>query len=100
MKKDNSKEIAMKRIQQLFKEAESIFKENKNLSNRYVQLARKIAMKVRIIIPRELKRKYCKHCYSYLKPGVNCRVRNYKSRIVYYCENCKKYMRFVIKKKL
>ena len=99
MKKEDTKKIALERIKQLFKEADSVFNENPKLANRYVQLARKISMKVKLRMPRTLKRKFCKHCYTYLKPGKNCRVRNYKSRVVYYCENCKKYMRFVINKK-
>ncbi len=95
--KDN--EIAKKRIKELFEEADKVFNKNPKLADRYVELARKISMKTKVRIPGELKRKFCKHCYSYLRPGKNCRVRNYKSRVVYYCENCKKYMRFQIKKK-
>ncbi|MDD5651019.1 MAG: ribonuclease P [Candidatus Nanoarchaeia archaeon] len=97
MYQDNKK-IALERIKQLFQEADLIFKENPERANRYVHLARKIAMKLNLRFPRELKRKYCKHCYSYLKPGINCRIRNYKSRISIYCSNCKKFTRIPIKK--
>ena len=86
-------------IKTLFNEARIQFNKNPSLSNRYITLARKIAMKFNLRIPRELKRRYCKHCYSYLVPNKNCRVRVHKSRVIYYCLNCKKFMRFVIKKK-
>jgi ribonuclease P protein subunit RPR2 len=88
--KENLKEIAMERVKQLFKEASS----NPKMANRYVLLARKIAMKVNLKIPKEFKRKYCKHCNSYLRPGVNCRIRNNRSQVVYKCLDCNKFMRF------
>ena len=31
----------------------------------------------------------------HLVPGKNSRVRIHKSRVIYYCFNCKKYMRFL-----
>ena len=92
------KKIALERVKQLFNEADSVFKENPKRATRYVQIARKIAMKINLRIPRELKRGYCKHCYSYLKPGVNSRIRNYESRITIYCNNCKKFTRIPIKR--
>ena len=95
--KRHQKEEAMNKVKELFKEAELMFKRDPSLSDRYVQLARKIAMRYTLIIPKELKRKFCKHCYSYLVPGRNCRVRIQKSRVIYYCERCKKFMRFGLK---
>lgn len=92
----DNKQIAKERIEILFKEADKIFNENKELANNYVTKARKISMKFKIRIPSKLKKKFCKHCYSYLKPGKNVRVRNNKSKVVYYCLECKKYMRFPI----
>ena len=99
MRKDLSeKKEAMQKIETLFSEARMQFSKNPNLSDKYVSLARKIVMKYRIKMPRELKRKFCKHCYSYLVPNKNCRVRIHKSRVIYFCNNCKKFMRFVLKK--
>lgn len=92
------KKIALEKIKTLFFEAEKQFPKDSNLSNRYVKLARKIAMKFNIPMPREFKRKFCKHCYVYLVPNKNCRVRIHKSRVIYSCDNCKKFMRFVLKK--
>lgn len=96
--KEDLKKIALERIEVLFREAREQFKKDPKLSDRYVKLARKIAMKVNLKIPKEYKRRYCKHCYSYLVPGVNCRIRNYRNRVIYTCLNCNGYMRFMIKK--
>ncbi|MEK6835573.1 MAG: ribonuclease P [Nanoarchaeota archaeon] len=81
-------------VKKLFHEAKIQFNKNPELSNKYVKLARKAAMKINLRFPREYKRKFCKHCYTYLVPGKNARVRLHKSRVIYYCFNCKKYMRF------
>lgn len=96
-KPQKTRKIALERVQKLFSEAKSVFKEDKALADRYVKLARKIAMKARIPIPPELKRRFCKHCYKYLIPGVNCRIRTHEGKVVYYCLECRKFMRFPYK---
>ncbi|AJF62952.1 MAG: Ribonuclease P protein component 4 [archaeon GW2011_AR20] len=93
--KSKLKKEVLSTVNNLFKLAEVVSRDNPKLANKYINLARKNAMKVNLKLPRNLKRKFCKHCYSYLVPGKNCRVRMHKSRIIYYCFNCKKYMRFV-----
>ena len=97
-KREFARKEALEKIRTLFSEARIQFPKNSSLANRYVKLAREISMKFKDKIPRELKRKFCKHCYHYLVPGKNCRVRIYKSRVIYYCFDCKKFMRFVLKK--
>tara|TARA_Y100000310_G_C20031161_1_gene511862 strand:+ start:111 stop:422 length:312 start_codon:yes stop_codon:yes gene_type:complete len=92
------KQIAKERIQILFREAEKAFSKNKSLANRYVTLARKIAMKVRVRIPTHLKRRFCKHCYKYLMPGANSRTRTRASKVTISCFECKKFMRIPIKR--
>jgi ribonuclease P protein subunit RPR2 len=92
------RKIALDRIETLFSEAEKAFKAKPELSNRYVELARKIAMKSKVRIRSELKKRFCKHCYSYIKPGVNCRVRLGDKHLVYFCHGCKKMMRFPYKR--
>lgn len=99
-KQKEMKEIAEKRILYLFEQAKDTFSKSPELASRYVALARKISMKYKVKIPRELKRRFCKHCNRYIMPGKNCRVRTHKGKVVYYCFNCKKYMRFVISKKV
>lgn len=88
------KKNAKERIETLFKQAEVVFKKDKKLADRYVELARKISMKNKVRIKPELKRRFCKHCHSYLVPGANCRVRLQDGKVVYFCKVCEKYMRF------
>lgn len=82
--------IARERIDILFREAETIFSESPKLANRYIFIARKIAMKYNLKIPRELKRRFCHKCYSYLMPGENAKVRtNPKTQAVEWtCGDC------------
>ncbi|MAG52327.1 MAG: ribonuclease P [Nanoarchaeota archaeon] len=92
-----SKQIARSRIKKLFEEADKAFKKNKKLSNRYVEIARKIGMKLNLKMPKKYKRQFCRHCYKYLKNGVNSRVRTNKGKVVIYCMECKKYTRIPLK---
>lgn len=97
--KSEEKRIALERIKTLFQEADGVFSRDKTLANRYVSLARKIAMKVKLRFPQELKRRFCKHCYAYLMPGVNSRVRVRLGKVVTSCLECKKFMRIPTGKK-
>lgn len=95
--KNKLKEIAAERVRTLFQQAEQVFGTDKALANRYVHLARKIAMKVQLQLPKELKRKYCKFCYAYLRPGVNSRSRIRKGKVIISCFECKKFMRVMVR---
>ena len=99
LKPAKHRKIALDRIEHLFKEADKAFKDNPHLSNRYVHLARKIGMKYKVKLPSALQKRFCKHCYKYIKPGVNCRVRLNENSVSYYCLGCKKFMRFPYKRK-
>jgi len=89
--------IAKARINFLFKSAKEEFKKDSKASDKYVKMARRIAMKHKIRLPSSLKKKFCKNCHSYLVPGVNCRVRIHKHRIIYYCFGCRHFMRHPVK---
>ena len=89
--------IAKNRIRFLFKHANEVFKEDSKASDRYVKIARRIAMKYKIRLPSSLKKRFCKHCHRFLVPGVNARVRLHKHRLIYYCFGCKHYMRHPVK---
>ena len=95
--KKKQKEIAKERINVLFQQAKENYKTNKSLSNRYVTLARKLAMKVRLRMPKEHKRRFCKHCYKYLMPGDNCRVRTRDGKVIISCFECKKFTRIPVR---
>lgn len=68
-------------------------------ADKYVEIARKKAMKVNLRFTSVQRRKICKHCYKYLVPGRNARVRIHDSKIIYHCDNCKKFTRIPIGKK-
>lgn len=85
------KKIALERIRRLFNMADYVFHINPVLSHRYVELSRRIAMRCKVRIPRDLRRRFCHRCYKFLKPGVNCRIRLAKRRephIVITCLEC------------
>ena len=92
------KQIAKERIIKLFERAKEVYKKDQKLADRYVEIARKIAMKTQISIPSNLRKQFCKKCFKYLVPGLNCRARIKNKIIVYFCMNCKNYMRFPYKK--
>ena len=98
LKPVKQQKIALERINILFMEAKSMFKEDPELSDKYAKLARKIAMKYKVKIPSKHRRNFCKHCHSYLMPGKNLRVRVQRGHMVYYCLNCKHISRFVYNK--
>lgn len=86
-------QIAKKRVIFLFKEAGDVFRQNPSLADKYIKTARRIAMKYKIKLPSSLKRKFCRHCNSFLMPGINSRVRIHKHRLIYYCQKCRNYTR-------
>ena len=90
-------QIARERITILFKEASKAARRYElNLANRYIFLARKMAMAYNVRLTKEQKRKFCHHCYHYFKPGKNVEVRtNPKTKAVEYkCLDCKKITRY------
>lgn len=96
-KSQHQQKIADNRIKFLFQSAKEIFKENSALADKYVKIARRVAMKNKIKISSSLKKKFCKNCHRYLVPSLNCRVRLHKHRLIYYCLECKHYMRYPVK---
>ena len=98
----STKRIAMQRIQTLYHLAKVTFNENPSSAQRYLDTARKIAMAAKIRLPKEYKRQVCKHCKSFILPGVNCRVRVKQRRephVVITCLKCGKQTRLPMKKK-
>ncbi len=75
MSKRRVEEIALQRIERLFALAEEVFGEDPALAERYVGLARRIAMRSRLPLPREFRRRVCRACGSFLVPGSSSRVR-------------------------
>lgn len=82
------KEIARERIHILFKEAEQAFDEHPERADRYVEIARNIAMKFNLSMPDEVKDKFCPNCYAYWAPGETVRIRLKDGNRVMTCERC------------
>ncbi|MEM2734381.1 MAG: ribonuclease P [Candidatus Bathyarchaeia archaeon] len=90
------KEIALNRIERLFDMAIKMLHERPDLSQRYVEIARKISMRARVRIPGEKRMLICRHCKRFIFPGVSSRVRLQSRRephIVITCLYCGKHMR-------
>ncbi|MEM2937150.1 MAG: ribonuclease P [Candidatus Bathyarchaeia archaeon] len=96
------KRIARQRVQRLFLLAREIYREDPELAQRYVDIARKIAMTAKIRLPTEYRRQICRHCKSFILPGVGCRVRIKQRRephLVVTCLKCGRHMRIPLRKK-
>jgi len=68
---------------------------DERLSKRYVKKAKRLAMHFKVKLPKEIKRKFCKYCFSLFKGG-NYKVRTSKKKLIIQCLECKKYTRFKI----
>jgi ribonuclease P protein subunit RPR2 len=98
----NIRRIARERVQTLFSLANENVREDPSLAQSYVETARKIAMSAKIRFPRQYRRQVCKHCKSFILPGLNCRVRIKQLRephIVMTCLNCGKQTRIPLAKR-
>ena len=96
------KQIAKSRIDFLFQEAHDIFKEDRELANRYTSLARRYAQRARVKIPFEWRKRICHKCKRFLYPGINCRIRMQSrkgkgSHMSITCLECNKTTRHFIK---
>jgi ribonuclease P protein subunit RPR2 len=92
----DEKEIARERIDILFDEAAKQYADHPERADRYVELARRIAMKYTLSLPREYRMRFCSDCGSYLVPGNNARVRmdaETETKVIT-CEDCGSRMRF------
>ncbi len=94
--------IALLRIEKLFNLAREVIHTDPTLAQRYVHIARKVAMAARVRLPQEYRQQVCRTCKSFILPGVNCRVRIRQKRephIVITCLDCGEQMRIPLKKR-
>jgi ribonuclease P protein subunit RPR2 len=97
---NETRQIALQRIRTLFELAKENIREEPELAQRYVQIARKIAMRTRVKLPVEYRRLICRHCKSFIYPSVNCRVRVQQRRephVAITCLACGKTMRIPLR---
>lgn len=102
-KTDEMREIARERVEYLFERAMTVHETHPDRAQRYVQIARKVAMAARLRIPRHWKRRICHGCKRLIIPGFNCRYRlqsrsGKASRIVLTCHECGHQTRYYIKR--
>jgi len=91
--KNQQKRLALEEVSDILNKAKEAFEKKPDLAHKYAKKARRTALKYKLKLPLNLKRRICKNCHSYLVPGKNLRVRTNKGHIVFYCLNCKKFMR-------
>ncbi|MEW6593018.1 MAG: ribonuclease P [Candidatus Hadarchaeota archaeon] len=96
MSREANKKIAMERVERLFQMAENEFKMRPELSDRYVKLAWNIKTKYNLRLPAHLKRKFCRKCLAFWKPGASCRVRVRAGRVVITCLKCGRVVRLPV----
>ncbi len=87
MSKQKEKVKAKERIAEYFGRAEKLAKSNEQLSTKYVKKAKGLAMHFNIKMPRGLRKKFCRKCFSYLTPGSS-RIRIKRGFVVIKCLNC------------
>jgi len=74
-RKSAQKVVARERIVRLLKLADEMYLRDAELAEAYGELARRIAMRTRVKIPREWRWRYCRKCKRLLFPGVTATVR-------------------------
>ena len=75
-KQQIAKEIAKERIYILIANAlHELKEEDDNLANAYARLVKKIAMRLRLRLPYEIRQLYCKGCKQFISPGKSARIR-------------------------
>jgi len=95
-----TRQIARERIHTLFRLAKEAARDEPERAQRYAQIARRIAMRARLRLPVEYRRLICRHCKSFIYPGVNCRVRVQQRRephVVITCLVCGKHTRILLR---
>lgn len=79
--KHQAKLVAQERILILIRSAFQEIGNDYKLANEQAQLAKKIAKRLRIKLPYDIRQLYCKKCKLFICPGFNCRVRIGRSKI-------------------
>ncbi len=94
----NGKKIARERIEILFENATEWAGDDEASSRRCILIAKRIAMKQRIRIPKRYRRLFCSQCHTILRPGINSRVRIQHGRVIMTCLECGQRKRYPVVK--
>ena len=88
------KRMARRQIARLFELAEEeALNSRADRADRYVHLARKIAMRYNISLG-HYRRHFCRECGVFLMPGRNAVYRLNRGKVVVHCGNCGHIFRF------
>lgn len=91
--KNQAKKVAKEHMDNLEEQIELKRFSDQTLVMRYFTMLKRLSRKFRLPVSRTIKRQYCKHCHTFLTPGVNCRVRLRNGVRVVYCHSCKGFSR-------
>ena len=79
--------IARERIERLQEQARRAARaDRQDRAREYVRVARRLAERNRLTLPRSLDRFTCSGCDAYLLPGRNARVRTQNGHVVVTCD--------------
>ncbi|SDQ44249.1 ribonuclease P protein component 4 [Natronobacterium texcoconense] len=79
--------IAAERIERLHDLARAAaMEDDQERARYYVRLARRVAERNRLTLPRKFRRFTCDDCDAYLRPGRNARVRLQDGHVVITCD--------------
>lgn len=91
------REVAEERVDVLFDEAEEAALDGDvERAHRYVELARRVAMRAQHPLPSRHRRRICGSCYAYLLPGETARVRLRTGTVSATCHRCGEVSRYPI----
>jgi ribonuclease P protein subunit RPR2 len=86
--------IAAERIDRLHELARAAIADGEDdRAREYVRLARRVAERQRLSLPRQFRRFTCDRCDAYLRPGRNARVRTRSGYVVVTCD-CGEHARY------
>jgi ribonuclease P protein subunit RPR2 len=81
LRKHETKLLAYERVSILINNAIEEKHLDYDLANGQAQLAKKIAKRVRLKLPYNIRQFYCKKCKNFISPGYNSRVRIGRSQV-------------------
>jgi len=92
-KKKKDKIAALREINGLFSKAKEIIKQDERMAARYIKKAKRIAMRHNLRMPREIRKRFCRRCYSLFTLN-NSKTRIKHGFIVIHCLKCGRIYRY------
>jgi RNase P subunit RPR2 len=83
-----ARNYARKKVTELLSLAEILAKNDPETAKEVAELAFITSRKLRVRIPRKVKRRFCRRCHVPLIPGVTMRIRIKRKTLVVTCLTC------------